>query len=200
MSFSTLLQRRAHTPLSLFRRHASTKITKPKAKGNRQLPDEKLRALISLYHQTDTFITPENLSQRIDEAFVSSYEVPLKKSLPSIRDLETALTNQRNAPKIAEWDQETLVDRTIDDLYNPVYQRWSGVKTGRELKVVEALYGVNAAELGSTLPGLEALREAVETETVPNPLTEEELQGFESFLKEEKNRFLEKEPMEVPKN
>jgi hypothetical protein len=30
-----------------------------------------MRALVSLYHQCDTFVTPENLSQRIDEAFVS---------------------------------------------------------------------------------------------------------------------------------
>jgi hypothetical protein len=29
-----------------------------------------MRALVSLYHQCDTFVTPENLSQRIDEAFV----------------------------------------------------------------------------------------------------------------------------------
>jgi hypothetical protein len=29
-----------------------------------------MRALVSLYHQCDSFITPENLSQKIDEAFV----------------------------------------------------------------------------------------------------------------------------------
>ncbi|KAG2151992.1 hypothetical protein BD769DRAFT_1402512 [Suillus cothurnatus] len=30
----------------------------------------RMRALVSLYHQCDTFITPENLSQKIDQAFV----------------------------------------------------------------------------------------------------------------------------------
>ncbi|KAG2339904.1 hypothetical protein BDR05DRAFT_1061895 [Suillus weaverae] len=30
----------------------------------------RMRALVSLYHQCDTFVTPENLSQKIDEAFV----------------------------------------------------------------------------------------------------------------------------------
>lgn len=30
----------------------------------------RMRALVSLYHQCDSFITPENLSQKIDEAFV----------------------------------------------------------------------------------------------------------------------------------
>ncbi|KAF5387797.1 hypothetical protein D9615_000187 [Tricholomella constricta] len=189
MTFSTILQRRVH-PVSIFRRHASAKATKSKPK--RTLPDEKLRALIALYHQTDTFITPENLSQRIDEAFLSSSEAHVKKYIPTVKDLQSALAVQRKAPKISEWDQETLRDRNVDEIYNPSYMNWSGVKTGRELKVVEALYGVNATELGSTLPGLEALREAVKTRMVPKPLTEEELQGFQGFL--------EKEPMEVPKN
>ncbi|KAG0705434.1 hypothetical protein DFH29DRAFT_996762 [Suillus ampliporus] len=30
----------------------------------------RMRALVSLYHQCDSFVTPENLSQKIDEAFV----------------------------------------------------------------------------------------------------------------------------------
>ncbi|KAF8573944.1 hypothetical protein K439DRAFT_1552471 [Ramaria rubella] len=33
------------------------------------LPPAKLRALITLYHPSSTFITPANLSQRIDLAF-----------------------------------------------------------------------------------------------------------------------------------
>ncbi|KAG2043085.1 hypothetical protein BDR03DRAFT_498952 [Suillus americanus] len=30
----------------------------------------RIRAFVSLCHQCDTFVTPENLSQKIDEAFV----------------------------------------------------------------------------------------------------------------------------------
>ncbi|KAG5654475.1 hypothetical protein H0H81_001974 [Sphagnurus paluster] len=183
MSFSTVLQRRAHA-VSIFRRYASLKATKPKSK--RTLPDEKLRALIALYHQAETFITPENLSQRIDEAFLFSNNDPYTKpSVPTVKDLESTLAQVRTAPKIAEWDQETLRERE----YHGATQRWSGVKTGRELQVVEALYGVNAAELGKTLPGLEVLREAVATNKVPKPLSPEDVR-----------EFLEKEPMEVPRN
>lgn len=42
-----------------------------------------MRALVSLYHQCDTFVTPENLSQRIDEAFVSQ-----KNQVTSTRDVD----------------------------------------------------------------------------------------------------------------
>ncbi|KAG1762315.1 hypothetical protein EDD22DRAFT_892800 [Suillus occidentalis] len=43
----------------------------------------RMRALVSLYHQCDTFVTPENLSQRIDEAFVSQ-----KLNVTSNRDVD----------------------------------------------------------------------------------------------------------------
>ncbi|KAF8076156.1 hypothetical protein FPV67DRAFT_1470561, partial [Lyophyllum atratum] len=111
-------------------------------------------------------------------------------SLPSVKDLQVSLADQRKAPKISEWDRETLMDRTpgVTD-YRDTYQKWSGVKTGRELKVVEALYGVNATKLGTTLPGLDVLREAAANKTIPPPLAPDDLQGF-----------LEAEPMEIPKN
>ncbi|GLB33576.1 hypothetical protein LshimejAT787_0104600 [Lyophyllum shimeji] len=190
MTLSPILQRCA-LQRGIIRRHVSTKTTKPKPKQKRTLPDEKLRALIALYHQADSFITPENLSQRIDEAFLSSTEPRPNTFQPTVKELQNALAVQRKAPKIAEWDQETLINRTPANgaADYRVYDKWSSVKTARELKVVEALYGVNAAKLGATHPGLEVLREAVTKKTVPEPLNPEDIKGF-----------LEKEPMDVPKN
>ncbi|OJA15296.1 hypothetical protein AZE42_00938 [Rhizopogon vesiculosus] len=46
---------------SIIKRHISKATSKN---------DARMRALVSLYHQCDSFITPENLSQKIDEAFV----------------------------------------------------------------------------------------------------------------------------------
>ncbi|KAG1753810.1 uncharacterized protein EDB91DRAFT_418586 [Suillus paluster] len=50
------------TPLKfIFKRHKSLAASKHHV---------RMRALVSLYHQCDSFVTPENLSQKIDEAFV----------------------------------------------------------------------------------------------------------------------------------
>ncbi|KAG2152937.1 hypothetical protein DEU56DRAFT_522086 [Suillus clintonianus] len=47
---------------SVFKRHISRAASKHHV---------RMRALVSLYHQCDSFVTPENLSQKIDETFVS---------------------------------------------------------------------------------------------------------------------------------
>ena len=48
----------------------SSMITKRHISGASSKHEARMRALVSLYHQCDSFITPENLSQKIDEAFV----------------------------------------------------------------------------------------------------------------------------------
>lgn len=165
MSFSTC---RTYTA-GIIRRHASS------SASHRSLPDAKMRALISLYHQTDTFITPENLSQRIDDAFVPQDRLDNKlgRKTISMRDLSSALTEQRKAPKAIEWDDETLMKREVAFNMN-----WSSLKTARELKVVEALYGVNATQVGEVLPGLEIVEEAAKSNTIPHAMTQEEVADF----------------------
>lgn len=150
MSFSATLQRRAN-PVQVVKRHVSSKPRK--VASHRTLPTPKMRALISLYHQAETFVTPENLSQRIDEAFFPHDYTQIRTTV-HLKDLSNALTEQRAAPKISEWDLEATrsVAEGVED------GTWSSIKAARELKVIEALYGVEAKK--SILPGLEVLEES----------------------------------------
>ncbi|KAF8639868.1 hypothetical protein AX17_001123 [Amanita inopinata Kibby_2008] len=133
------------------------------------LPPAKMRALVSLYHQADTFITPENLSQRIDEAFVLREENNgmLMIGGPSVADwretalltlpqLREALEAQREAPRVMEPDREM---RMMARESLPYGSTWSDRRTVRERKVMEVLYGVERVKGGEMLPGLEVLLE-----------------------------------------
>ncbi|PFH52695.1 hypothetical protein AMATHDRAFT_2084 [Amanita thiersii Skay4041] len=128
------------------------------------LSHKRMRALISLYHQTDTFITPENLSQRIDEAFVPSLKsksvLPVMSSHQdhlTLQDLQQALVAQREAPKVTEPDREVKNTNTRGG-NSEQDGTWSGERNVREGKVMETLYGVERVN-GQLLPGLEILLE-----------------------------------------
>jgi hypothetical protein len=117
-----------------------------------------MRALISLYHQSENFITPESLSSRIDEAFVPN-DLHLAFRTPvTMRDLENVLADRRNAPRISEWDMDGVMlgQKTGYDIVG-----WSTVRAAREQKVIEALYGVDTTN-NRLLPGLEVLEESAE--------------------------------------
>ncbi|KIK65498.1 hypothetical protein GYMLUDRAFT_125635, partial [Collybiopsis luxurians FD-317 M1] len=118
------------------------------------LSRDKMRALISLYHQSDTFITPENLSYRIDQAFTGKRRenelfAPIQQ--PGLSSLQYFRRQAELAPTFSEWDQEKK---------RFVAGSWSESSySGREWKVIEALYGVDASGRLQPLPGLEALEE-----------------------------------------
>ena len=155
MSLSTIIQRRTHQGGFIRRRVSSTTL---KVNSHRTLPDAKMRALISLYHQSDTFVTPENLSKRIDDAFIP-HETQSglgRLSGESLKDLTHALHQLRRKPKLSDWDREAIVSRTTDMI------TWSSGKGGREWKVIEALYGVDIPPSREVLPGLEVLEESAE--------------------------------------
>ncbi|KAG6890947.1 hypothetical protein C0995_000904 [Termitomyces sp. Mi166 len=119
----------------------------------RMLPDEKLRALVSLYHQADNFITLDNLSERIDEAFINrSRLVPLTDFSSSVKYLKGRLAKQRKEARVTEWDNvppKSGPETSFDD------SKWSTVKMERELKVKQALYGLSDQ---GNLPGIEILK------------------------------------------
>jgi hypothetical protein len=114
-----------------------------------------MRALISLYHQSDTFITPENLSKRIDDTFVpQETQTGIGRlSGDSLKDLTNALNALRKQPKLSDWDREAIVTRTSE-------LPWSSRKGVREWQVIEALYGVDIPPSREVLPGLEVLEES----------------------------------------
>jgi len=132
-------------------KHVSSKT--PVSQGS--LPPAKMRALISLYHQSDSFITLENLSARIDQAFLD--QEPLSRvSAPNatIPDLKRMANQRKSAPRIGIWDDS----RYLSQKPAQMTQDWSGGLPYREQRVIEALYGV---ERGG-MPGLEVLEESGE--------------------------------------
>ena len=161
--------RRIPTLWRLLERNISTKSPPDAASqvnvlSHTTLPTPKLRALISLYHQADSWVTPENLLQKIDEAFVETKSRALssgrEENMVSVPDMKNYIKLRRGAPKIAQWDSSSSGN---DD---SATSQWSeSGKSKRDLKVLEALYGVTAFDHSSTkisqafLPGLEALQE-----------------------------------------
>ncbi|KAJ8086358.1 hypothetical protein PM082_005181 [Marasmius tenuissimus] len=158
--------RRVSTTARIMRRHASTSSAKTPSNAASTstksyfLTPEKKRALISLYHQSDTFITPENLSDKIDEAFIKRRR---GGDAPSM--FNTTVTNvellglageQKRAPKFSEWDRERRGTVGVS--------QWSGGASPREWRVIEALYGVDESDGQNAMPGLEALEEFVKSE------------------------------------
>jgi hypothetical protein len=135
-----------------------------------KLSDEKMRSLISLYHQSETFITPENLSDRIDQVFTSNVGTAVqvtRKGLPTLSVFREIRARQVQNPRMGDWEVES------DGKLVGEYRAWSSMVSRREKKVIEALYGVDqSAVIGSNsqnrsvriMPGLEVLKEQSELE------------------------------------
>jgi len=142
--------RRPRHPVQTVRRYVSSKSPKPSSPS---LPPAKMRALISLYHQSESFITPENLSERIDHAFLSK-DMHVRAFTPnaSLPDLRRSVKERRNAPRIGAWDDQSNLFSYRSEV------GWSDTNSSREKSVIEALYGVYQ----SGKPGLEVLEESGE--------------------------------------
>jgi len=172
MILSTCGHRRIPTLWRLLERNTSTKSRPDTASqvnvhvlSHSTLPPPKLRALISLYHQADSWVTPENLEKKIDEAFVQPESLALssgrEESMVSVSDMKGYIKLRRHAPKIAQWDS------SLSDGESAISQWSESGKSKRDKKVVEALYGVTAFDHSSTtkttlafLPGLEVVQES----------------------------------------
>ncbi|KAJ6510031.1 hypothetical protein C8R47DRAFT_937022, partial [Mycena vitilis] len=127
------------------------------------LSPEKMRTLIAMYHQAETFVTKENLDEKINDAFIRKhYAVSNERTSLSLSDFEGVLRARRDAPGVAEWNAAATTS------FNPVATfdapvagatSWSGSELGvRDLKVIEALYGVETLG-GKSLPGWDILND-----------------------------------------
>ena len=173
MILTTCGHRRIPTLWRLLERNLSTKSRPATASqeieedvlSHTTLPTPKMRALISLYHQADSWVTPENLLQKIDEAFVQSESLALstrrEESMVSVADMKNFISLRRHAPEMAQWDSSS------SSWADSAISQWSeSGKNKRDLKVLEALYGVTAFDHSSInlshafLPGLEVLQES----------------------------------------
>jgi hypothetical protein len=130
------------------------------------LPPEKMRALIAMYHQADTFVTPENLDDKIADAFTRRPEVAVNESTTlSLSDFESLLRDRVHAPLVTEWNARAAsynARKEFDQASATPDSLWSGHQYGsvRNLKVLEALYGVETlGKSGTALPGWDALND-----------------------------------------
>lgn len=117
-----------------------------------------MRALVSLYHQSETFITPQTLSKAIDEAFAPVDPLAkIPKFERSYGELKRDVMARRAQPRMVEWDEAATAPTLAESS-----RVWSDQTTDRERATVEALFGVETNANGMTVPGWDTLEESVE--------------------------------------
>ncbi|TFK43171.1 hypothetical protein BDQ12DRAFT_674521 [Crucibulum laeve] len=174
-------------PPTLTRKSKSTRpsTTDTPIASQHTLPSAKMRALISLYHQSDSFVTPENLSERIDKAFlINSVENSLRQlnmHEPHLSQLRHEVSSRRSQPAVSEWDNQRVATSAAAGMH-----QWR-IGHARERKVIEALYGVDVSTATKKLPGLAVLEES--REEIRKELEEDKVRREES----REDRFLEDE-------
>jgi len=103
--------------------------------------DTKMRALVSLYHQSDAFITPENLSDAIDETFTGDLMATGSETQSvwnnSQAELHAAALYRRRMPKFFLGRDEASGDRM------PGGTGFTDGKDGRTQRMHEALMGTD---------------------------------------------------------
>ncbi|KAI0771900.1 hypothetical protein BD413DRAFT_436301, partial [Trametes elegans] len=130
------------------------------------LPADKLRVLVSLYHQSATFITKENLSARIDEAFIHRPRRDVAYTTgpeSSFKMLEAKVAERRALPKFGS----SLVTADTKAHHPKEGDSWSEVRDPRQRAVMTSLYGA----LARGKPGYEALED--EKERIKRQLRED---------------------------
>jgi hypothetical protein len=109
------------------------------------LPPQKLRALVALYHQSQSFITLENLDESIDRAFADAASVRVfgtqRLDWPTIRleakererlskfGLPEALGSTLNTYD-AGWEER---EGRVEQVFDAMYGTWQTNKPGLEL-------------------------------------------------------------------
>ncbi|KAI0316710.1 hypothetical protein OF83DRAFT_1172637 [Amylostereum chailletii] len=95
------------------------------------LPPEKLRALISLYHQTESFVTPENLERKITDTFVYNPDIHKGVEGPFMgwSDISSQARDRLKMDKLAHPDTNVQV---FEALYGTSHGKKAGLETIRE--------------------------------------------------------------------
>lgn len=103
------------------------------------LTPAKLRALISIYHSSANFITPQNLSAAIDTAFAGDPDiVETREREGQYRQLHETVRRRESQTEMSRWGSQGWGGGSSSPIWND--------RTGtREKQVREALYG-SAAE------------------------------------------------------
>jgi hypothetical protein len=109
------------------------------------LPPQKLRALVALYHQSESFVTLENLDSAIDRAFADSANVRVfgnrKLDWPDLR-LEVKERERLSKFGLPETLGSALGmydagfeerERRVEQVFDAMYGTWETNKPGFEL-------------------------------------------------------------------
>lgn len=122
-----------------------------------------MRALISLYHEAGTFITPGNLSAHIDHAFFEGYntwQTTTEKRDKSFVDLKRELDARRAMPKLSTDDaaESHLGSGEGTSAFSLPKDTWSDNAPERVRLLKAALYGTEISS-DVPVPGYEVLVE-----------------------------------------
>ena len=149
---SLIFRRTSNGRSIVFRRAKSTSL---------HLSRDKKRKLISLYHQAESFIKPEQLEQHINEEFVrSKSNTSLASwSFSSGKSLEALADRRRDEPKMS--GGRVLESEQIyygsDPRFFGMNTTWSQLQREQNDKVKAALYGNDIHKTGKV--GLEKVEQ-----------------------------------------
>ncbi|KAJ7638603.1 hypothetical protein FB45DRAFT_903321 [Roridomyces roridus] len=147
--------------------HAGVRSASSSSPQPLNLSPEKMRALIAIYHQAETFITRENLEEKIDEAFTGPESIQTRGDPGSLTmtDFNNLLGRRHDAASVTEWNASQpsfnpqIYASRPESSGGAKMSLWSSSRVARDSKVIEALHGVESLGGGMALPGLETLED-----------------------------------------
>ena len=117
------------------------------------LPPKKLRALVSLYHQSGSFITPENLDEAIDRAFTEP---------PSVRIFGNRRLIDWPSLRLEAKERDGLSKFGLPETLNSVLSMYEAGYYEEREKRVEQVFDAMYGTWETDKPGLELLQDTWE--------------------------------------
>jgi hypothetical protein len=117
------------------------------------LPPKKLRALVSIYHQSRSFITPENLDEAIDRAFTEP---------PSVRVFENRRLIDWPSLRLEAKERNGLSKFGLPETLNSVLSMYEAGYHEERVKRVEQVFDAMYGTSETDKPGLELLQDTWE--------------------------------------
>lgn len=114
------------------------------------LPPKKLRALVSLYHQSKSFITPENLDEAIDRAFSEP---------PSVRVFGNRRLVDWPSLRLEVKERDQLSKFGLPETLNSVLNMYEVGRYEERERRVEQVFDAMYGTLETDKPGLELLQD-----------------------------------------
>ncbi len=117
------------------------------------LSPKKLRALVSLYHQSRSFITPENLDEAIDRAFAEP---------PSVRVFGNGRTVDWPSLRLEVKERDALSKFGLPETLNSVMSMYEAGYLEEREKRVEQVFDAMYGTWETDKPGLELVQDTWE--------------------------------------